>query len=171
MPLTNPKAAFQIVPTAPHKPKSCFSNCANCPLQTQRLPFESCQLCLTNQKLPVNAALQDGQDVDQPSVSLHPSYAAANSAFQILPTVPFQPQKLPFDAALQDGQDADPHGVQQRLRSGVQHAAGSQPHLGHHHRPLLFLSAHLCGAGADCVLHSSELYGILAAAACQYVHR
>ena len=77
---------------------------------------------------------------------------------------------LPFNA-LQDGQDADPHGVQQRLQSGIQHVADSQPHLGHHHRPLLFLSAYLCGAGLDCVLHNSDLYGFLAAAACQYVHR
>ena len=97
--------------------------------------------------------------------------AASDCAFQVLPTVPYKPQKLPFDAALQDGQDVDPHGVQQRLQSGIQHAASSQPHLGDRRCPLLFLSAYLCGAGADCELHNFGLYGILAAAACQYVHR
>ena len=115
------------------------------------MPFNSCRVSLTNPK----AALQNGQDV---CLS-----ARANC--------PLQTQKLPFDAALQDGQDADPHGVQQRLQSGIQHVAGSQPHLGHHYQPLLFLSAHLRAAGADCVLHNPYLYGILAVAACKYVHR
>ena len=65
-------SAFQIV-TVPCKPKSCLSSRANCPLQAQELPSD--------------AALQNGQDVDQPS-SLTPTFLLQ------LPTLPFKSCRL-----------------------------------------------------------------------------